>query len=123
MVRASAGLREAAARLAARPKALVRRRTGLNQEDALFHVAPPRARFAAPVRGDDAARHDFAPPRCAAETPRRGNRLAHVSWVTRVCITHLRGEDALYLQGDTAAKRFCWKCHRLHPVTAFEVRV
>jgi hypothetical protein len=58
----------------------------------------------------------FAP----TETPRSGNRLAHVAWVTRVCVDHLRHGD-VYLR-DEEPQRLCWKCHRLQPVTAFEVR-
>jgi hypothetical protein len=54
------------------------------------------------------------------ETPRSGNRLAHVAWVTRVCVDHLRHGD-VYLR-DEEPQRLCWKCHRLQPVTAFEVR-
>ena len=55
----------------------------------------------------------------AAETPRSGNRLAHVAWVTRVCIDHLRRGDVRLC--DDEPKRLCWKCHKLQPVTAFEV--
>ena len=53
-----------------------------------------------------------------AETPRSGNRLAHVAWVTRICVDHLRRGD-VYLCDKL--QRLCWKCHKLHPVTEFEV--
>ena len=61
-------------------------------------------------------------PSCrVSDTPRSVSRIAHIAWTVRVCTEHLRSGD---IQDDLhGATRLCCKCHRLHPLAEFEVRL